>query len=48
MNIAELQAKFHQLASNAVGEERIKHIIAAIGKLENTTDISNLIGLLVV
>jgi 2-methylcitrate dehydratase PrpD len=48
MTPAELQAKFHQLASNTVDEKRMKQIITAIGKLEKTTDISKLIGLLVV
>ena len=48
MTPAELQAKFHQLASNTVDEKRMKQIITAIGKFENTTDVSKLIRLLVV
>ena len=48
MTPAELQAKFRQLASNTVDKKRMEQIIAAIGTLENMTDIAKLISLLIV
>ncbi len=47
MTPAELQAKFHQLASNTIDKKREEQIIAAVDKLEKTTDIAKLIKLLV-
>jgi 2-methylcitrate dehydratase PrpD len=48
MTPAELQAKFRHLASNTVDKKRMEQIVAAIGTLENTTDIAKLISLLIV